>query len=183
MEKSPIQWALTPLKKYATFSGRASRAEFWWFMLMLIVLYLVATFLFGGILGAAGAASGEPNVGLAMVAGGTGLVILLFWLAVIIPTIAAQVRRLHDTGRSGWWVGAYYIGYLVLLFTMFGSVLGAAGGATETAAAGMGMSMLVMALWGIYGIVLLVFFILPGTKGANEYGPDPYGADLGEVFR
>ena len=64
MDRSPLQWALTPLRKYATFSGRASRAEFWWFMLLLMVVYLGGSFLLGGILGVAGASSssGDPSV-------------------------------------------------------------------------------------------------------------------------
>ena len=185
MDRSPLQWALTPLRKYATFSGRASRAEFWWFMLLLIVVYLGGSFLLGGILGVAGASSssGDPSVGLAALAGGSGLILILFWLAVIIPTIAVQVRRLHDTGRSGWWIGVYYIGYALLMFMMFGSMLAALGGGGDPAAGGLGLSFLLLMAWGIFGIVLLVFFILPGTSGANQYGPDPYGSDYGEVFR
>ena len=74
--------------KYATFSGRATRAEFWWFFLF--------TFL-GGLI---------PIVGL------------IFALAVLIPSIAVAVRRLHDTDRSGWWllIGLIpLVGFIVLL--------------------------------------------------------------------
>lgn len=183
MDRSPLQWALTPLRKYATFSGRASRAEFWWYCLFLGVAYIIMSIVFGGIIGAAGASTGDPSVGLAAMAGGGGLILILFWLAVIIPTIAVQVRRMHDTGRSGWWIGVYYIGYALLMFMMFGSLLAALGGGGDPAAGGLGLSFLLLMAWGIYGIVLLVFFILPGTSGANQYGPDPYGSDYGEVFR
>lgn len=59
--------------KYATFSGRARRSEFWWFALLNFILGCIP-------------------------------VINIIWaLVVFIPTIAVGVRRLHDTGRSGWW--------------------------------------------------------------------------------
>jgi len=64
--------------KYADFSGRASRAEYWWFFLF-ILLVSAATSLFSNTL------SG------------------LFSLATLVPSIAAAARRLHDTNRSGWW--------------------------------------------------------------------------------
>ena len=78
----------TCFSKYATFSGRPTRAEFWWFFLF--------TFL-GGLI---------PIVGL------------IFALAVLIPSIAVAVRRLHDTDRSGWWllIGLIpLVGFIVLL--------------------------------------------------------------------
>jgi uncharacterized membrane protein YhaH (DUF805 family) len=75
----------TCLSKYATFSGRATRSEFWWFYLFTVLLGWGATV-----------------VGATLVDGGAflGNVISLIFL---IPTFAAGSRRLHDTGRSGWW--------------------------------------------------------------------------------
>jgi uncharacterized membrane protein YhaH (DUF805 family) len=64
--------------KYADFSGRASRPEYWWFFLF-ILLVSAATSLFSNTLSA------------------------LFSLATLVPSIAAAARRLHDTNRSGWW--------------------------------------------------------------------------------
>ena len=84
----------TCMSKYATFSGRARRSEFWFFYLAYVVLYAVAAAVFGGI----GSALNKP--GIAAVA----VVVLL---ALALPMLAAVVRRLHDTGRSGWW---YFIG-------------------------------------------------------------------------
>jgi len=66
------------LTKYADFNGRASRSEYWWFFLFIIVVS-VATSMFSHAL------SG------------------LFSLATLLPSIAAASRRLHDTNRSGWW--------------------------------------------------------------------------------
>jgi uncharacterized membrane protein YhaH (DUF805 family) len=73
-----MEWYLGPLKKYAEFSGRASRKELWLFYLFNILVYLVLLSIFA-------------PVGV-IYAFGT-------WL----PTAAVQVRRLHDKNRSGWW--------------------------------------------------------------------------------
>lgn len=73
----------TCFAKYATFSGRASRSEYWYFVLF----YVIASF-FGGIVdGVTGALVGTAVVSLAL----------------FIPSISVGARRLHDTGRSGWW--------------------------------------------------------------------------------
>ncbi|BCW09607.1 MULTISPECIES: DUF805 domain-containing protein [Paenarthrobacter] len=88
-------------KKYAAFSGRASRSEYWWVALVLGVVGFVLQLL-TGILGAAGAtttSSGTiPGPGAAV-----GLIlVLVFYLAVLIPSLALLVRRLHDANLSGW---------------------------------------------------------------------------------
>ena len=70
--------------KYATFSGRARRSEYWWFYLAYFLVAVVATII-DGILGV------------------TILEVILV-LAVLIPGLAVSVRRLHDVGRSGWWL-------------------------------------------------------------------------------
>ena len=101
---TPIDYALTPLRKYADFSGRARRAEYWWFYLLMIIGYVVATIL-------------DSLVGLE-VFGPYGILTSIFGLAMIVPSLAAGVRRLHDTDRSGWWllIGLIpLIGAIVLL--------------------------------------------------------------------
>jgi uncharacterized membrane protein YhaH (DUF805 family) len=75
----------TCLSKYATFSGRATRSEFWWFYLFTVLLGWGATV-----------------VGATLVSGGAFLGNLIS-LIFLIPTFAAGSRRLHDIGRSGWW--------------------------------------------------------------------------------
>jgi uncharacterized membrane protein YhaH (DUF805 family) len=113
------------LRKYADFNGRARRAEYWLFVLLYSVLF--------GIPYGAGAAVGEGAplyLPLALVA-------MVVALALIIPSLAVAVRRLHDTGRSGWWV--------------------------------------LLAFVPLVGLVLLVFYCLPGAKGPNRFGPDPKG--------
>ena len=86
-----MSWYLEVLKKYAVFSGRARRAEYWYFVLfnliIVIVLSLIDTFL------------GTFNV-----MRGVGLLSGIYGLAVLIPSLAVTVRRLHDIDRTGWWI-------------------------------------------------------------------------------
>lgn len=92
----------TCFSKYADFSGRARRSEYWWFSLFLFLVVLPFE-----ILNADG-----QSVGLAAIHG-------LIGLALILPSLAVGARRLHDVGRSGWWllIGLIpLVGFLVLLF-------------------------------------------------------------------
>ncbi|MFZ0484890.1 MAG: DUF805 domain-containing protein [Desulfobacterales bacterium] len=88
-----MNWYLAVLKKYAVFSGRARRKEYWLFVLF----NLIITFVLGFV---------------EELAGGPGVVGMLYSLAVLIPGIAVSVRRLHDTSRSGWWL---FIGLIPLI--------------------------------------------------------------------
>lgn len=85
--------------KYATFSGRASRSEYWWFFLFNMIVSIVLGF----VQGAAGQEVGISD---------------FYNLAIIIPSIAVACRRLHDIGRSGWWQLIFIIpilGWVLLL--------------------------------------------------------------------
>lgn len=82
----------TCLGKYATFSGRASRSEYWWFYLFLIILSFVAGILDALLFGY------DPATGATL-----PVITLIVGLAMLLPSLAAVVRRLHDTDRSGWW--------------------------------------------------------------------------------
>ncbi len=79
-----MNWYLEVLKKYAVFSGRARRREFWFFVLfnfiIMIILMIIAQAINSAILST------------------------IYSLAVLIPSIAVTVRRLHDTDRTGWWI-------------------------------------------------------------------------------
>jgi len=88
-----MDWFLLALKKYAVFSGRARRKEFWFFTLIYSILALV--FYIPGI----AFIKSNPVLGLAFIA-----IELLIVLAFAIPSLAVAVRRLHDTGKSGWLV-------------------------------------------------------------------------------
>lgn len=93
-----MNWYLSVLKNYAGFSGRARRTEFWMFYLFsfiaMVVLGLIGSLIHNQIL------------------------LYLYDLAVLVPTLAAGARRLHDTGRSGWWwlIGLVpFVGAIVLI--------------------------------------------------------------------
>lgn len=157
---NPVEWAIRPVKKYAVFSGRAPRAEYWWFYLGTIVVQI-------------------PLTVVDKVTGDGDALSNLFSLAMLLPWLGVTVRRLHDTNRSGWWL----IGF-VMVFVVGGALLamgvmsGAAGGAGGFTAA-----VLAAILVFIISVTMLVFMILPGTEGPNDYGSDPYGRDnLEEVF-
>ncbi|TFZ47201.1 DUF805 domain-containing protein [Stenotrophomonas maltophilia] len=97
---------MVPLKRYTQFSGRASRSEFWWFQLF-VVIVSIPLYVLSFIAGYTGSST------LALVSAGLSVVL---WLAVIVPLIAVTVRRLHDTDRSGWW-------YLLMLVPVVGLVV------------------------------------------------------------
>ena len=86
-----MNWYIQVLKKYAVFSGRARRKEYWMFVLFNIIFAVLAIIL-------------DNILGTSFQGAGYGLFYLLYGLAVIIPSIAVGVRRLHDTDRSGWWL-------------------------------------------------------------------------------
>ncbi|MBA6413633.1 DUF805 domain-containing protein [Parahaliea sp. F7430] len=100
-----MEWYLKVLKNYLGFSGRARRVEFWMFVLINFLISVVLSFV-DGVLGLRGAE------------GATGVLQGLYMLGVFLPSIAVAFRRLHDTGRSGWWllIGLVpVIGWIVLL--------------------------------------------------------------------
>lgn len=93
----------TCFRKYATFTGRAGRSEYWWWVLFYVLVIFAV-----GLVGSPGDAASDGLYGL------LGIV----WLALFIPTLAVFVRRLHDTNRSGWWwfIGLIpFVGSIVLL--------------------------------------------------------------------
>ena len=91
----------TCMGKYGTFSGRASRSEYWWFYLFTILMSWGATIVDGAV-----SSFGDPMVEI--------LVTLVFF----VPIIAAGCRRLHDMGKSGWWQLLFIIpiiGWILLI--------------------------------------------------------------------
>lgn len=105
---SAMDWFRAALGKYATFAGRARRREYWNYVLWCFLIYL-------GLL-IVDAVTGTFSMELEI-----GFLSGLFLLATCLPSVAVAVRRLHDTGRSGWWllVGLLpLLGQLVLLFFM-----------------------------------------------------------------
>jgi len=106
-------WKLVVLQRYAKFDGRAGRGEFWWFALANILALIILAILIA-----------ISNIFWILYIG--------YVIAILIPSIAVAIRRLHDSDKSGWW--------LLIGLIPFG------------------------------GLVLLVFYILEGTAGPNQYG-------------
>ncbi len=102
-----MNWYFQVLKKYAVFGGRARRKEYWYFVLF--------NFIIGFVLGLIeGLASIAPGINYSVLS-------LIYALAVLLPGLGVGVRRLHDTGRSGWWLFISlipFIGAIILLILM-----------------------------------------------------------------
>lgn len=171
-----MEWMLLPLKRYAEFSGRSRRMEYWMFVvlqfLVNMALYVVSLVLIGGsaMMMASGGGAGAAASGAAL---GGGVVIMLILYAVvtlglIIPGIAVSVRRLHDTDRSGWWILAPLLGYLVV----------GVGAATHSSP----IAVIGAVAGAVLAIAVLVFLFLDGTVGPNRFGPDPKGRADAAVF-
>nr|WP_109357388.1 DUF805 domain-containing protein [Sphingorhabdus sp. EL138] len=111
-----MEWMLMPLKRYADFSGRSRRKEYWMFFLLQIIIIVVLAII-GGVLGGF-----TPDPAGSMSTGGTLMIALfgLYALAIFIPSLAVQVRRFHDQDKSGWFVLLGFIPYvgglIVLVF-------------------------------------------------------------------
>ncbi len=102
-----MNWYIEVLAKYAVFTGRARRKEYWMFFFISLVVILALGFL-EGLAGIA------PESEASLLSG-------LYALVVLIPSVAVQVRRLHDTGRTGWWLLIGFVplvGVLVLFALM-----------------------------------------------------------------
>ena len=121
-----MEWYLRVWQRYAEFSGRSRRMEYWMFTLIhAVILLVIAVGIFGF------SAMKQPLLGA-----GCSLLLGAYALAAFIPDLALTVRRLHDIDKSGWWI-------LIALVPAVG------------------------------GIVLLIMAVLDGTRGSNQYGPDP----------
>jgi uncharacterized membrane protein YhaH (DUF805 family) len=132
-----------PLRKYATFRGRARRLEYWSFQLLVALLFTGLTIWFLGALGPDATQAWDPTdmakmQELLAASPGASLpanLIAFLSLGLVLPSLAVSVRRLHDSDKSGWW--------------------------------------LLLGLTAIGGLVLFIFYLLDGTRGPNRHGPDP----------
>ena len=127
-----MEWMIMPLQRYADFSGRSRRKEYWMFLLGVVLVAVVL-----GVI--------EGVLGLSGMIGPYGPLSTLLLLGILIPSIAVQVRRFHDQDKSGWFV---LLGFIPL----------------------------------VGGLIVLVFMCLEGTRGENQYGPDPKAEGNADVF-
>lgn len=153
-----IEWMIMPLKRYAEFSGRSRRKEYWMFFLLNVVVIATVMILKSVIGGGISMMEAAQNGGSVLAIygslfSGIGILLAIWWLATLIPNIAVNIRRLHDRDMSGWW----YLGFIVVsLIPLIGALI---------------------------GLGFLVVMCLEGTKGPNRFGPDPKNPDISaEVF-
>ena len=153
-----MKWFFKCIRNYVNFSGRARRTEFWYFVLFSCLLMLVA-------------------MALDMVCFRNPY--KFFFLAVslflFLPQLAVSARRLHDTGRTSKWLLWNYLALLAWVVAALVLLLGlsAFGGSPKASAWCLFVLCGGCVLFFVWEIVFLVWFCLPGTPGANKYGPDP----------
>ncbi|MFS1475077.1 DUF805 domain-containing protein [Vibrio lentus] len=100
-----MQWYFVVLKNYAVFNGRSRRKEYWMFFLFNIIIGLLLGFILGFI-----------DAFLFGYNAYSSTVTTLYSIFILIPSIAVAVRRVHDTGHSGWWVLVPIVGLVFLCF-------------------------------------------------------------------
>jgi uncharacterized membrane protein YhaH (DUF805 family) len=98
-----MNWFISALKKYATFSGRAQRSEYWYFFLFCVLINILLAVV-------------DSSTGTVNPKEQYGLLSGLFGLAMLLPGLAVGVRRLHDTDRNGWWL-------LLMLVPVIGTIV------------------------------------------------------------
>ena len=100
---------------YATFKGRSRRSEYWWIQLFLVLTNLAVA--------AIDLALMNGDVDRFIANGGGGIVGLVWILVTIVPALAVLIRRLHDTGKSGWWVLIGFVPFVGTIVLFVFSVL------------------------------------------------------------
>jgi uncharacterized membrane protein YhaH (DUF805 family) len=142
-----MEYYIGPLKKYAVFTGRAGRKEYWVFALV--------SFIISFFLGVIDVVTGSYNEELGM-----GLLSGIYALAVLVPHLAVSVRRLHDTNRSGWWLGCM-LGCMLVLALIPEEIVS--------------LTIIGLILFSGSGLVILIFSVRDSQPGDNQYGENPKG--------
>jgi len=121
-----MDYFIDPLKKYAEFTGRARRQEFWMFTLICISINFILEAL------------------------GLDTISLIVSFVLLVPSISLGARRLHDTGRSGWWQLIYLI-VLIALISSNGLI----------------------SLISLIGLIVMIVFLVQDSHADNDYGVNP----------
>jgi len=150
-----MEWMLMPLRRYAEFTGRSRRKEFWMWMLLNFLVFgaiMIAFGATGGFARFAGLDPANPFGVYGALFSGVGILIAVWWLVTFVPNIALVVRRLHDRDMSGWWYLGIFVANFIPIINM------------------------------VAGIGFLVLMCLEGTRGSNRFGPDPKDPTSADVF-
>ena len=150
-----MKWFIKCFKQYADFNSRARRSEYWWFSLINFIIAMVLMVCWIAPIVKMGIDPGEiDDMELVRATLGSPFLYLylLYYIAVLIPSIAVTVRRLHDIGRSGFW-------YFLFLG---GSLLGSIGSMFQETNTGLAIC-----------IVFLVWMFTDSQPGENKWGPNP----------
>lgn len=113
-----MDWYISVLKNFKDFESRAQLAEYWYFVLFSVIISVALTFVDGAI------GLYDPSLGLGLLSG-------IYTLVVFVPGIAVAVRRLHDIGKSGWWLLIVLIPIIGLIIVIFFMVQNSAPGKNE----------------------------------------------------
>lgn len=159
------------VKKYATFSGRACRSEFWWFRLANIMAYGIVSQvlpIFIRALSDASMIGSQNRVTFSIIFA------FMFDIALFIPVLAAAARRLHDRNISSVWASPLIITMLIpyfLIFLVFNGIITA-----DDMYIFLGINIIIQ-------ILLHIPFLFKGTNGLNQYGPNPLSKEVdADVF-
>ncbi len=147
-----MHWMFMPFRRYADFSGRSRRMEYWMFILF--------NFIVTSILSGIAFSSADPSLlnydpvsfFTEVFSSFGGILLTLYSLIILVPIIALNVRRLHDRDMVGWW----YLGMIICSA--------------------------IPILNFVTSIGYLVLMILPGTQGPNRFGPDPLDPGSADTF-
>ncbi len=169
--------AKTCLAKYVTFSGRAPRAEYWFFVLFILLLSFIATAIdwtfFTSVIRL------SSDAGSATVARSSQPVQTVVSLVVLLPHLAAAWRRMHDSGRSGWYVllpTVLAAGAFAILIFGIGAASHFHGGTLDRMLTGATLLVVLptFLILLLSPLIVLWWLTRPSQPGANQYGPNPH---------
>lgn len=147
VNRSPIEYYILAFQKYAQFSGRSTRSEYWWFIVGNVIIATVLWFI---------------NI---------DILLNILSLVIFIPYLAVRARRLHDVGKTGWLqllgiVAELLLPSLVILLAL-----------TSGRVQSVQIILIIPIIFLLISIIwLFILTIRDSTPGANKYGPNPKGA-------
>ncbi len=166
-------------RKYAIFSGRATRSECWWFVLFLLLAGAVSRMIDNAVYGDDLIETHVIDELTYATVKTTGPFQSIFWLLTVLPFLAAGWRRMHDSGRSGL-LFLYPLLVLVGLFTIamltgsFGALMPGSDGTPPFQGPEAIIVSLMMAVMALTPLIFLWWLTRPSQPGPNSYGPNPH---------